>query len=326
MHNVCASYSAVPMKVSLVYLKKTLCLFLCAVVVANPCFAWSDAGHRIIASIAFRQLTKNQQEKVASILEKHPRFTNDFRIEEGNDKAESIFQLAAIWPDTARAFKGDDRRFHHSTWHYINLPIAFAPDQTGKDKLLAAFKSNQSLDPPAQLTEEMNIVQTIRFARQEVASPTVPDSEKAVWLCWIFHNIGDLHQPLHSCALVSEATPKGDRGGNEIKTKPNGNLHAQWDKFPGGDVKFRTAKNRAIEIASEVVKETKIDEEAWLLESFKVANEVVYSREVLRHIEAGNDGELQLTQEYLKAGGNASKERLKKAGVRLGLVLDELYR
>lgn len=307
------------MKASPVYLKKTFCLFLCAVVVGNPCFAWSDAGHRIIASIAFRQLSKEQLDKVVSILEQHPRFKEDVKPEEGADRGESIFQLAAIWSDTARGFRGDDqKKYHHSTWHYINLPIAFAPNQNGEDKLLAAFKSNQNLDPPSQLTEEMNIVQTIRYARQQVASPTVPDSEKAFWLCWIFHDVGDLHQPLHSCALVSDATPKGDRGGNEIKTKQNGNLHAQWDKFPGGDIKFRAAKNRAIEIVADVVKETKIDEEAWLLESFKVANELVYSREVLRHVEAGNQGELQLSEDYLKAGGNVSKERLKKAGARLG--------
>src|SRR5262245_58446176 len=89
--------------------------------------AWSDAGHKIIASIAFNRLTPEEREKVVAILREHPRFKADFTDKmpadlADDDKNEWIFQQAAVWPDIARGFRGEDARFHHSTWHYINLP------------------------------------------------------------------------------------------------------------------------------------------------------------------------------------------------------------
>ena len=37
--------------------------------------------------------------------------------------------------------------------------------------------------------------------------------ERAVAMCWVFHLIGDAHQPLHVTQLYSTQFPKGDRGG-----------------------------------------------------------------------------------------------------------------
>ena len=48
----------------------------------------------------------------------------------------------------------------------------------------------------------------------------------------IIHYVGDVHQPLHSAALVDSKYPSGDRGGNSesIPSKDGvGNLHAVWD-------------------------------------------------------------------------------------------------
>jgi hypothetical protein len=43
------------------------------------------------------------------------------------------------------------------------------------------------------------------------------DSErKAIGLAWLFHLVGDIHQPLHTAQLFTIDYPKGDRGGNEI--------------------------------------------------------------------------------------------------------------
>jgi hypothetical protein len=35
-------------------------------------------GHKIVASIAFRQLSPDKQKKVVALLKKHPRFEDDF--------------------------------------------------------------------------------------------------------------------------------------------------------------------------------------------------------------------------------------------------------
>jgi S1/P1 Nuclease len=39
---------------------------------------------------------------------------------------------------------------------------------------------------------------------------------KAIALAWLFHLVGDIHQPLHTAQLFTTEYPQGDRGGNEI--------------------------------------------------------------------------------------------------------------
>ena len=53
------------------------CLLAWSVTI-SPVAAWNAAGHKIIASIAFRQLTADEQSKIVAILKRHPRFTEDF--------------------------------------------------------------------------------------------------------------------------------------------------------------------------------------------------------------------------------------------------------
>jgi hypothetical protein len=39
---------------------------------------------------------------------------------------------------------------------------------------------------------------------------------KTISLAWLFHLVGDIHQPPHTTQLFTVEYPKGDRGGNEI--------------------------------------------------------------------------------------------------------------
>src|SRR6516162_7859219 len=136
--------------------------FLTAFLLATTvqAFAWSEAGHKITGSIAFRQLTPDQQAKIVAILKNHPRWDEDFKskmpaeLTTEAEQNEWVFQQAAVWPDMARGFNGADRKFNHPTWHYINLPIYLTDD----DKAIDA-KVNVSLDPPPAVQEDMNVVQ-----------------------------------------------------------------------------------------------------------------------------------------------------------------------
>src|SRR4029450_371927 len=126
--------------------------------------------------------------------------------------------------DIARGFRGEDAKFNHGTWHYINVPHFLSP--TDEQALAGKVKVNQSLDPPAKPIEEMNAIQTIRLARSMLADDKISKSEKAIMLAWLFHLVGDIHQPLHSTALFSQKLfPDGDRGGNLILTQQTRNLH-----------------------------------------------------------------------------------------------------
>jgi len=69
---------------------------------------------------------------------------------------------------------------------------------------------------------------------QQIAShfPALAD-QQAFALRLIIHYTGDVHQPLHATAEVSDDYPKGDAGGNFEHISPvvNGvsNLHSVWD-------------------------------------------------------------------------------------------------
>ena len=67
------------------------------------------------------------------------------------------------------------------------------------------------------------------------------ENQRSFALRLIIHYVGDIHQPLHNSALVSDDHPRGDAGGNAIaiKNAKSGvnNLHKLYDsvvyKFPG---------------------------------------------------------------------------------------------
>jgi len=59
-------------------MRRALAVIAVLLVVSSQAFAWSDAGHKIIASIAFSRLTLPERETVVSILMAHPRYKVDF--------------------------------------------------------------------------------------------------------------------------------------------------------------------------------------------------------------------------------------------------------
>jgi hypothetical protein len=59
--------------------------------------------------------------------------------------------------------------------------------------------------------------------------------QKAIALAWLFHLLGDIHQPLYMAQLFTVEYPQGDRGGNEICVRVTQagqpmNLRKFWDE------------------------------------------------------------------------------------------------
>lgn len=312
----------------------------------SPAVAWNAAGHKIIASIAFRQLTGAEQAKIVAILRRHPRFTEDFTDAmpddmRGADEAmqnEWLFQQAAIWPDLIRGGPPEKQAFNRGEWHYVNVPH-FLSDEA-KFTLAGTITANVATEVPADATPDtpkMNVVQAIRFARTTAANKHASPQDRALLLAWVFHTVGDIHQPLHAAALFSPRLfPEGDRGGNSIKTLQNGNLHSLWDGFPGRDDSYRGARDQAITYVEDATlsavgkqARARLDEVAWRDESYTLAKSAVYDAEVLgalRKMEAGSGAaeEISLSDAYLMAGGRVAEPRLVQAGYRLGAVLKRL--
>src|SRR5262249_55724674 len=145
---------------------------------------------------------------------------------------EWMFQQAAIWPDLVRSGPPDKLAFNRGEWHYVNLPIFLTDvDRAALDGKLTANVESNLPDGATVDTARMNIVQVIPFARRELANNQASPEHRALLLAWLFHDVGDIHQPLHSSALYSvNLFPDGDRGGNLINTRQARNLHALWDQ------------------------------------------------------------------------------------------------
>ncbi len=325
--------------------------FLLSMIAVTPpqARAWSEAGHKIIASLAFRKLTPEQQQHWAEILKHHPRYAEDFSpfmpadTTAGDESAqrEWLFQQAAIWPDMARGLAENQKSiYNHPTWHYIDFP-SFLTD-ADRAALAPGLSINNSLDAPATAEREMNAVQTIRLVRRDLRAAGGTDAERAVLLCWLLHDIGDLHQPLHSTAMFDvKLFPEGDKGGNSIPTQQGFNLHALWDEFLGDWATFAIARQRTTELLArdELLKLGRtsaedLDEKTWLEESRQLAQSAVYAPEVLGYlrIQAGRpDAQptdrlppLRLSEPYLNTGTSIATARVVQAGFRLGAVLKSI--
>lgn len=236
--------------------------------------AWNESGHRIVARIAWDELTAAQQAFVVDLLVQHPRFDEDFvgRMPDaiqalpadGAERRRWIFMHAAIWPDlikgevkrlakesaattdvAARAEVerrlADVKRYDNSSWHYDNKPIYVDP---------------YALPPaPAAGAQPVGVQVALPNALRELGDTRLSADRRAVALAWVVHLVGDSHQPLHSAALFSARhLPQGDLGGNRIVVTTGAatdaaptSLHALWDDLLGDDPDSeRATKGRVV--------------------------------------------------------------------------------
>jgi hypothetical protein len=288
-------------------------------------------------------LAAAEREKVIEILREHPRFKQDFldklpsEAADDSAKNEWHFQEAAVWPDVARGFRGEDAKFNHGTWHYINVPSYLnESDKAALDGKLTEV--NVSLVAPEKPVEKMNAIQTLKVSRKMLTDKSTSPEDKAIMLAWLFHLVGDIHQPLHSTALFSPRLfPIGDRGGNSVLTVQRRNLHSLWDGLPGNEAKLRTAHNEAAKLMADAdlsklgeTATTQLDEETWMNESRELAVDFVYSPDLLDYMrkveqEGGKDlTPFEFDEDYLRAGGKICDKRVVQAGYRLAAVLKQI--
>jgi hypothetical protein len=204
--------------------------------------AWNKAGHMVTGAIAYRELKAADPtalKRVIAIFKEHPFYEERWKpaiaaLETNDPDKEGLFLLmnAARWPDDIRG----DPELHCEECHFINF--RFDPNKPNNnppfpqdDDVVSAFADNLA-----------------------VAVSGAPDDEKAAALSWVFHLIGDVHQPLHTAALVKPpmfpASRRGDRGGTRffIRARPNAqtiHLHRFWDGLVIGSERFNSVNNRA---------------------------------------------------------------------------------
>lgn len=152
-------------------------------------FAWGTTGHRVVAEIAQRNLSKKAKKQLKEII---------------GDQ-----QLAywANWPDFVKsdpAFKFAD------SWHYVNMP-------GGLDR--------EEFEATLAESTDANAYKRALVLIEELKDKNLTKEEKQQKLYFLIHIIGDLHQPMH---VGRPDDLGGNRVKVEWFRKPT-NLHALWD-------------------------------------------------------------------------------------------------
>ena len=225
-------------------------------------FAWNDIGHITVARIAYSRLTADERKSVDDILKQHPHYDIYFKKPEMLDvpQDEYAFMRAATWSDFIRPPRGmlpeearmhPVHRFHRGPWHYVNFPYQPGQDTSALPEALVpteALKTN--------ILEQLQVSHDVLSGRLVLDPGQVEGvteaQNRAVRLCWMFHLVGDLHQPMHAVALVNKdlfpGPNFGDNGGNFVLIRINAtsqpsNLHAYWDNLPGFSKGWRDGRD-----------------------------------------------------------------------------------
>jgi hypothetical protein len=234
------------------------------------------------AMIAYQLLQQeNPQtiEKIIATLEKHPWYANQWqsRLEDipATERDLVLFMQAARWADDIRR---TDKQYHRGPWHYINWP----------------FKSEghpatiQTREP-----EPVNIL-TAMTENESMVKNQNDAERKAIALAWLFHLVGDMHQPLHTAQIFTVENPKGDRSGNEICVRVTHagqpmDLHRFWDGVITSSSNLTRLRNEATALRnrqgfqrSQLAELASTDFESWAKESFEIATKIAYPNGKLR--------------------------------------------
>lgn len=244
--------------------------------VSQPVMAWSKPGHMVSAAIAYEELQAREPRlapRIAELMAQHPdRGSFEVAINGAKDeeRLRRLFAEIARWPDDVRGGAYD-----HPTWHYASKPIV--------------DPSNPAATAPADAFAG-SAIEAFALNAKVAGDVRAPASERAVALCWIFHLVGDIHQPLHAADWHSSRYPEGDLGGNrqyvlDPQTHQPVSLHAYWDGVigrsgevgpafeRGRELRARYPRSRFTEIAAQPGVN---DFVAWAMESYALARSQAY--------------------------------------------------
>lgn len=232
-------------------MKRLLLLALCSIL-AHAGFAWNAMGHKLVAQIAYNNLTPEVKQ-----------LCNEYNKAYAKGTPKSTFVSNATWLDSIRA-----KDIHwFDTLHYIDIP--FSNDET-----------------PLPTLQEVNALSGINHAITVLSSAKTSKADKGLSLRILTHLVGDIHQPLHTVTRVSKQLPQGDMGGNLFPLASNSigsNLHKYWDN--GAGILIGRNKKSQIELKARQLEEkwlcSQVDlhakPEVWIKSSHQLALNEAYN-------------------------------------------------
>jgi hypothetical protein len=258
-------------------------------------FAWNALGHMVIADIAYLNLTPAAQKKVDNLVsmlnQEYPSM--------------KMFLNIAYWPDSIRSQRIET--FTH--WHYIDNPLTFDNTPT-----------------TAAIVDTDNAVWAVNTIKMVVRNDSANQYDRARFLSFLTHIVGDLHQPLHTVSLVAANHPTGDRGGNDYHVKINGKkvaLHKIWDSGLG-IFEGESSTEHAMEISTTIrsaypktffgARADDMNPTDWATEGMDNARKYAYS---IKEDETVSDN-------YVTTGQKMAEQEAALAGYRLAAILNQL--
>jgi hypothetical protein len=309
-------------------------LLFAAFVCCSPAFAWGCKGHQIVALVAELHLNPDARAMVKEILDAAPidstlnRYCGQTGLE--------AFADSSTWADDERNIRPET-----APWHYLDIPRGAAKADISK------------FCPPAEGCITSAIGAQLGILRDTTASARTRGDA----LRYLIHFVGDLHQPLH-------LSSNDDRGGNcvpitffgrePIQTNPQKedyrpNLHSVWDteiveRFSRGQTPQQSADalESKFQASRSAWRSEPISVGAWAWESHQIAEETVYGRLPTKiGIEApqpvstcADDNHIstrmlalheQVDEKYQAAAEPVVQQQLVKAGIRLAMLLNNLW-
>ena len=298
-------------------------------------WAWGCEGHQAVAMIAEKHMSAHALERVNKLLlnvpidPELPRWCSGQGLDPMSDSSNWADDIRKVRPET-------------SEWHYIDIPRD-AP----RGSLAESCPASTGCITSA-LTHQIDL---LRDARNTPLT-------RAEALRFIIHFVGDLHQPLH-------CVTNNDLGGNcvpvDFMGKPpveknlqaesySPNLHGIWDsniiqrmKKMESVAQWADSIDRRFSMQAAGWQKAGINLDDWAWASHELADSVVYSKlPVAIPVEKPeptkscvDDGHVstrmlklheQVSQQYVDAVAPTIDEQIAKAGIRLAMILNEIWR
>jgi hypothetical protein len=195
---------------------------------------------------------------------------------------------AANWMDSMRS---DNSYNYMKPYHYIDFERGSGVTELSGD----------------------NIINVLNMALKDLDNiKGLSNDEVRIRLFYLFHLIGDLHQPLH-------VGYKDDKGGNTVQISffgRNGNLHSMWDT----DI----IEYKNLSLADELKMNTYQPSELAAIRLIDITSWAKGSRSHLKTAYNLNDGKISDT--YVNAAYPIIKQQILKAGLRLAVVLEHYFK
>lgn len=208
-----------------------------AILFSSNIWAWGTTGHRVVAEIAEKNLSRKAKREIKKII--------------GNQK----LAYWANWPDF---IKSDTSWKFADFWHYVNIPGNLSYD---------AFLTE--LDH----SSEDNLYKRTLILIEELKKKELPLEKKQQYLYFLIHIIGDAHQPLH----VGRAEDLGGNKVTVEWFGSKTNLHTVWDSKLVDFEKYSYTEYADVlnRLSKKEIKEVQDGSlENWIYDSYTVSNKI----------------------------------------------------